>query len=128
MSRKISKSTARLTALALGFLLCAVTAIPAVLISPQDDKGKKQATEKTSLREAVIKKSTSTIEAKPGFELVQQGESEITVRRASTKEVLGSVKCGVCPGGRCRARVTGGSGGCKGCGSSTGRDCTYDAF
>ena len=43
------------------------------------------------------------------------------------KDVLvGTLKCSVCPGGKCTANVSGLSAACSGCGSSPGRDCTYD--
>ena len=116
-----------------GLALCALIAIPVALTSAQNQKDDKQAQgkaeqKKATLREAVTKKSPSEIEAKPGFELVLKGESGFTVRRAGTKEIVGSLGCSVCPGGKCRAKIISGGGACRGCGSSTGRDCTYDPF
>jgi hypothetical protein len=130
MSKETLKSKKWLVVLSASLLLCALIAVPAALTSAQNTKGEKQTEKKKpTLREAVTKKSPSEIEAKPGFELVLKGESGFTVRRASTKEIVGSVGCSICPGGKCHAKIIGGGGGaCRGCGSSTGRDCTYDPF
>ncbi len=132
MSKESLKTTKWFVLLSAGLLLCALVAIPAALTSAQSKKESAPAKvekKKATLNDAVIKKSPSDIEAKKGFELVLKGDSGFTVRRADTKEIVGSISCGVCPGGKCKARlIGGGGGGCKGCGSSTGRDCTYDPF
>lgn len=130
MSKDTLKITKWIVLVSAAVLLCALVAVPAVLTSAQSKKGGssgKTEQKKPTLRDAVTKKSANEIEAKPGFELVVSGESTFTVRRADTKDIVGSIKCGICPGGRCRARILGG-GRCKGCGSDTGRDCVIDPF
>ncbi len=133
MPKETLKNNKWFALLSFSLLLCALVAVPAALTSAQSKKGEKQpqgATEKKkpTLRDAVTKKSASEIAARKGFELTLSGDTGFTVRRSDTKEIVGSVKCGVCPGGKCQAKIFGGGGACKGCGSSTGRDCTYDPF
>ena len=121
MSKQTLKNAKLFTLLSVGLLLCALVAVPAVLTSAQSKK-------KPTMRDAVTRKGTSDIEPKPGFEIVLKGDNGFTVRRSDTKEVVGSAHCGVCPGGNCRAKIFGSSGGCRGCGDSNGRSCTVDPF
>jgi hypothetical protein len=117
------RRTGRKLALSLfGWLLVALTALSG-LWAPAHSGGTQ---EKVTLREAVIREGPNRIRAKEGFELIKSGKSEIAVRNAKTKEVIGTVKCSTCPGGKCTGEPRGATARCFGCGSD--RDCVIDPF
>jgi hypothetical protein len=114
--------------LAFGLCLAALTTSPGAQAQDKKQAQAKKEEKKPTLRDAVVRESPGTIRVKSGFELVQTGESEVTVRRASTKDVLGKVNCGVCTGGTCKAKIIQIRAICRGCGSLTGKDCDFGLF
>jgi hypothetical protein len=90
-----------------------------------------RAQSKPTLDDALIREGRDgreSVRAKSGFKLVVVSEDTISVRRLEKETEIGKVKCGVCPGGRCRARLIIDRGTCKGCGSNSASDCTFDPF
>lgn len=130
MSNKISKKNLLFIVISVGFLIGALAVSSATFTQAQDKKQAqaKKEEKKPTLRDAVVRESPGNIRVKSGFELVQTGDSEVTVRRASTKDVLGKVNCGVCTGGTCKAKVIQIRAICRGCGSLTGKDCDFGLF
>ena len=120
MSDKNTKKKLLLAVALVGLSLAALATRPGNYAQAQDAK-------KPTLKDALTRVAPNIVRANTGFTLEKTGANEVTVRRAN-REVVGTVKCGVCPGGKCEANVKGSEGACHGCGSSTGRDCSYDPF
>lgn len=119
MSTKIARKELILVIAVVGLLLAA-------LAMRSSNATLAQKAQKPTLKDAVTKKSASSIEANPGFVLVQKGESEFTVM-SNDREIVGSISCGSCGSeGRCRTRLIKRLGTCAGC--NGGRDCSVNPF
>ena len=104
------------------FVLVTMVSISGALTQANGDDSKKE----IKLKDAVVLEAKNRVRAKPGFRLVLEGKDTVVVFKKDVR--IGPLKCSVCPGGQCTARVSGPVGACEGCGSPTGRDCTYDPF
>jgi hypothetical protein len=77
------------------------------------------------LKDALTRESDGAIRVKSGFTLEVAGENGFTVR-SHQKDIVGSVSCGSCPGGQCRAKLLPPNRGfCVGCG---GGSCLISPF
>ena len=123
MLRKTLKKNLLLTSLlgVAGVLMVALS-----LSSFTQAQGKKSE-KKATLKEAVERVGPNQIRAKPGFKLVLIDEGWVVdqIVGKETRRLEVRVKCGSCPGGTCRSRL---SGSCVPRNSCTSSGCLIDPF
>ena len=122
MGWRITRKLVSVRLISVGLLFSILVLLPAMHTLAGSGEDKK----KPTLKDAVKLTAPNRIEAKRGFRLVRKDDSTVQVFKKNV--VIGTVKCGVCPGGTCSPVVKGNAALCTGCGSSTGRDCMYDPF
>ena len=123
MSQETLKNHPLITSLLGGALLLFLALSLSSFTQAQNKKSEK----KVTLKEAVERVSPNQIRAKPGFKLVLIDEGWVVdqIVGKETRRLEARVKCGSCPGGTCRSRL---SGSCVPRNSCTSSGCLIDPF